>query len=173
MSVKQIIFVVETNKQNSSDDRYIKKLIDLRYSLNNDTKIRYVHMDGKEKYRQGRVINEIDKHRKNNKNGENHVIYCFDTDNMRASPEEKNSFMHKKDYCYKNLYDLIWFNTTIEFVILNKDVHDKNKKDESIKFLKSDDIKVDTIKLSCDSESYERQGYSNFYQVLDKYLLRK
>lgn len=38
--MKQIIFVVETNASNQSDDRYIKKLIINRYNLiNNDVKL--------------------------------------------------------------------------------------------------------------------------------------
>ena len=173
MSVLQIIFVVETNKQTASDDRYIKKLIDLRYSLNNEIQICYVHMDGKDKYNKKGVISEINKHCRNNKNGVNHVIYCFDTDNMRASPAEKNNFKHKKDYCKDNLYDLIWFNTTIEFVILNKEISDKQKKDESIRFQKLNKVIINISKLCHENELYEHQGYSNFYSVLDNYLPKK
>lgn len=46
--MKQLIFVVETTKTIQSDDRYIRKLINFRYDIsNNETKIQFVHMEGK------------------------------------------------------------------------------------------------------------------------------
>ncbi len=58
--MKQLVFVVETNDKNQSDDRYIKRLITERYDLSsNEIKIQFVHMGGKSNYNKRSVTTQI------------------------------------------------------------------------------------------------------------------
>ena len=58
--MKQLIFVVETNKKILSDDRYINRLIKDRYDLSsNEIKIQFVHMNTKTRYNHKSVLNDI------------------------------------------------------------------------------------------------------------------
>ena len=50
--MKQLIFVVETNKDVKSDEIYIKSILNHHYDLmnNNTVRVQFVYMDGKTKY---------------------------------------------------------------------------------------------------------------------------
>lgn len=57
-----IIFVVESEKRNQSDNRYIGKLLEKRYDFSqNDVTIRYVNMGGKCNYKNSSIISQIKK----------------------------------------------------------------------------------------------------------------
>lgn len=170
--MKQLIFVVETTKTIQSDDRYIRKLINFRYDIgNNETKIQFVHMEGKSKYNDKSVIFKINKLKNTNKGGENYIIYCFDTDQIDCNQDDITMFNNEKDYCKKNNYLLIWFNSDIEFVLLGKSVESNEKKQESIRFFNKKEINVSTLKLQKDNENFK--GHSNIFLILDNLLLIK
>ena len=102
--MKQLIFVVETDSNNQSDDRYIKKLINSRYDLSsNEIKTQYVHMGGKSHYDDSAVTSRINKYVKGNKGGENHIIYCFDTDEIESQYKYKEEFISK-------IRLVVWYN---------------------------------------------------------------
>ena len=166
--MKQLIFVVETNKDTKSDDRYINKLIKERYDFSsNEIKPTFVHMDGKGKYNKPSVISQINKYKKEC-DGENIILYCFDTDNISANQEDRNKFNEEKNYCHQNGYYLIWFNVDIEYVLLGKIVESNKKKQESIRFYNNKNVPIPNKKLHCDNE--DLKGYSNIIKILDDIL---
>ena len=166
----QIIFVVETNNNTKSDDRYIDRLIKLRYDFsNNEYKLQYVHMNGKGNFKKRNIKNEIISFQKLNRNGINYVIYCFDTDRIETNPEEYKTLQERKKYCDINGYMFIWFDPNIERVLIKKDVEIKYKKQEALNFYKKNLIIDEKILLHNNYKS----GCSNIYLVLDKILKRK
>ena len=168
-----IIFVVESEKRNQSDNRYIGKLLEKRYDFSqNDVTIRYVNMGGKCNYKKSSVISQIKKIVNIDRKIENHVIYCFDTDKIDSNYDEKTRFEEELEYCSTNNYSLIWFNYNIEYVLLGCDVEKNKKNNEAIKFLKNNKSNnIDEKKLL--ENNYNKKGYSNFYAVLDKLLTKK
>ena len=145
--MKQIIFVVETNNSNKSDDRYIKRLYSERYESNsNEVKYQFCHMGGKGKYNNKSTLSQINKLLKENKKGENIVIYCFDTDKIDSSQEANKVFNEEKSYCDNKGYELVWFYYDIEYTLLGKCIESNMKKQESIKFLGNKKITIDIQK---------------------------
>lgn len=166
--MKQLIFVVETTPKNQSDDRYIDKLISKRYDLSsNEIKKRYVHMEGKTKYKSRAVTTLINKMIKEN-DGENIVIYCFDTDRIDVNVDCMKCFEEARSYCKNQNYLLVWFNYNIEFVLLGHNVDSSMKKKESIKYHDNKKININEEKLF--SSNFTNIGYSNIYKVLDELL---
>lgn len=129
-----LIFVTETTESNNSDVMYIKKYLNTRFHVDNNTVIRWVYMNGKANYEKGNVLKRINDYingyRKYHSCSEEiHVIYCIDIDVGVDS-----SRLNKKisDYCEKKGYHLVWFNQTIEHVFLGKLIHQaKNKEKEA------------------------------------------
>ncbi len=139
MGVIQVIFVVETSKNKKTDDRYIDKLVKAVYdSSSNDIKFQYVHMGGKTKYNKENVQKDINSFIKQNKDGINHVLYCFDTDRIDNNPEEVKKLQIYENYCKENGYHFVWFCSDIETVFLGRSVPDSEKETESKKFGKKD-----------------------------------
>lgn len=170
--MKQLIFVVETNSTNQSDNRYISKLIVERYDLsNNDIKISFINMGGKGKYKDKAVVSQIKKLSKENKEGTNKVIYCFDTDRIDCNQSDVIMFDKFEQYCSSNQYYLIWFNYNIEYVLLGKKVDSNQKKRESIKFYNDKNIMIPVNKLAYSNKDIK--GTSNIYYLLDKFLIKK
>ena len=166
--MKQLIFVVETNKNAQTDDRYITRLIQDRYDLSsNEYMYNFVHMSGKSNYNKDSVVQQIRKYVKDNKEGENNVIYCFDTDKIDTSNEAVSCFDNEKKYCEICKYEMIWFYYNIEFVLLGRIVEESKKKQESINYYKMKTIDYNIQKLS---QSREIKGCSNIFSVLDRHL---
>lgn len=166
--MKQLIFVVETDNVAKSDDRYIKRLIIERYELkSNEYKLQFVHMAGKDKYERTSIISEINKLKKEC-DGENIILYCFDTDKISSDSVDRKKFDNEKNYCFKNGYRLIWFNLDIEYVLLGNSVESSKKKQESIRFNNSDNINLPINKLFSNNEDIK--GSSNIYLILDEIL---
>ncbi len=165
--VKQIIFVVETNEKNRSDTRYIIKLWNQLYGINNnDLKRQFVYMDGKFKYNKNNVKSKIKTFISENKDGENYVVYCFDTDKIDASNEELNNVKTFKKYCDDNNYKFVWFCYNIEMVFIGRSVPDFEKEKESKKFAKSP-LPIDVEKLKNGNEVEDmHKRKSNIYSVL-------
>ena len=168
-----IIFVVESEKRNQSDNRYIGKLLEKRYDFSqNDVTIRYVNMGGKCNYKKSSVISQIKKIVNIDRKIENHVIYCFDTDKIDSNYDEKTRFEEELEYCFKNNYSLIWFNYNIEYVLLGYDVEKNEKKNKSISFANNKKQNIIDDKKLLEENAYKK-GYSNFYAVMDKLLTKK
>lgn len=166
--MKQLIFVVETDSNNQSDDRYIKKLINSRYDLSsNEIKTQYVHMGGKSHYDDSAVTSRINKYVKDNKGGENHILYCFDTDEIESQYKYKEEFKKEKKYCDDHNYIIVWFNYDVEYVLLGQRVESNKKKQESIKYYNHEQ-EIPVKKLLGKNE--EIKGYSNLFFVLDELL---
>ena len=104
---------------------------------------------------------------KDNKKGQNFVIYCFDTDKIDCRQDDKTVFTLEQEYCTTNKFHLIWFNYDIEYVLLGKTIESSKKKEESIKYQRKA-INIAYNKLSCKNEN--QKGYSNIYLVLDNLL---
>ena len=169
--MKQLIFVVETDSRNQSDERYVKKLINSRYDLSlNDIKTQYVHMGGKSNYNDDAVISKIDKYIDENEDGENYIIYCFDTDEIALQYKYKEEFIKEKKYCDDHNYYIVWFNCDVEYVLLGKRVESNKKKQESIKYYNHEQ-EIPVKKLLGKNE--EIKGYSNLFLVLDELLPQK
>ena len=176
MANKQIIFVVETNDKKKVDDIYINKFIRSYYDLSsNDVTIKFVHMCGKANYKNKTVVTKINKFRNQNINGENIVIYCFDTDRIDKENDDIKFLKEVEEYCKNNLYELIWFCYEIENVFLGRTVSDENKVVEAIKYLGKEVSYDDKIikNLSIDKNEKKTNNKSNMVLVLNKYFKKK
>ena len=166
--MKQLIFVVETDSSNQSDDRYIKKLINSRYDFtSNEIKTQFVHMAGKSHYEDSAVTSRINNFIRENKKGENYIIYCFDTDEIDSQYKYKEDYKKEKKYCDDHKYLIVWFNYDVEYVLLGRRVESNKKKQESIKYYNNEQV-IPVKKLFAKNE--EVKGYSNLFLVLDKLL---
>lgn len=166
--VKQVIFVVETNESAKTDTRYIIKLWDQLYGINNnDLKRQFVYMDGKTKYNKSNVKAKIKSYIKANSDGENHVVYCFDTDKIDTVITDLNNINTYRKYCLDNGFKFVWFCYDIEMVFIGRSVPDTEKEIESKKFAKLKDI-IDVRKLkSGDDINDMHKEKSNIYSILD------
>lgn len=159
----QLILVLETRSSCNSDYRYIKATIDYYYKQRTfninpiyaKTKSELVKQDK-------RVQEEINRY-----NGYSKVVLCADYDSD-SSPEN----IVIVEYCKKHDYELIWMNTNIEHVYLNKpNVDDKDK--ESRNFLRKSKIILKNLQNLHNLEPLDKPCSSNILVVLDKYLERK
>lgn len=166
--VKQVIFVVETNEVAKTDTRYIIKLWDQLYGANNnDLKRQFVYMDGKSKYNRNTIKSKIKSYVKANSDGENYVVYCFDTDKIDSVITDLNNIKTYKKYCDDNGYKFVWFCYDIEMVFIGRSIADSEKEFESKKFAKSKD-KIDIRKLQCGNDINDmHKEKSNIYSILN------
>lgn len=170
MSV-QLIFCVETNKKTKSDWYYLNSLIQQFYCVDTSVKLSVVYMDGKNKYKQKSVLNDI-KELHNMFRGDNtYVIYCFDTDDIVNSPKALSFMKEVEDYCLRNVFDLVWFNRDIENVLLGKSVSNSEKATYAIDYVRKKSYVHLNVKM-VEKENRYIEG-SNLFNVLDKYLTRK
>ncbi len=107
-----------------------------------------------------RLRHKLNNYVKDNKNGDNYIIYCFDTDRIDCNQEDITKFEDEKMYCNNKKYELIWFNYDIEYVLLGKKIESNKKKQESIKFNNKKKIVISCKKLFCNNE---RVNGSNIY----------
>lgn len=172
--MRQLIFAVETNKKVKSDEVYIRSLLNDYYDLsrNNDVKVQFVYMDGKSKYDDNKVVREINKYIYENVDGENVIIYCFDTDRIDKDANEINNFHKASKYCRDNKYELIWFCKDIENVFIGKIVRKSEKKQESIRYSKKNRV-YDKQFIARLSSKTQTEHKSNILLVLNKYLTKK
>lgn len=169
----QLVFVVETDEKSRSDYIYIKSILDYRYKiqLENRIKISPVFMRGKENYNQRRVANKIDSLCKQyRRNGETKVIFCFDTDQFDINPIDQKMLIEKEIYCRKNNYEYVWFCHDIEEVFLGYSVADNEKTKYASKYATHNDVnKVVINNLKSDIKVRKK---SNLVLVLDRILDR-
>lgn len=159
------IFLVETNKNNKSDEMYIKSLLNKRYDYLG-SKLKFIYLDGKGNY--NKKEKEI-KNLKSKYNGKTKVFMCIDLDRTDKQPynlELNNEIMK---YCRKNDFEFIWFNENIEQVFLGRSVDATCKKTEATGFFTSkkiDYMEVKNLKV----REWNRKGTSNIVDVFDKYM---
>ena len=168
----QIILVMEASERSRSDYIYISSILDLWYDfrLRSDIKITRIFMDGKGNFNKKKIVNKIDRAIKEYKNGDSHVVYCFDTDKYDSNPDDLKVLQEEQKYCDENGYDFVWFCHDIEEVFLGASVSKSEKTDKAKEYivnngtdkLDKDDFKAETI-------SKKR---SNLIRVLEKYLFR-
>lgn len=124
-------------------------------------------MGGKNHYDDDAVTSRIHKYVAENVEGENYIIYCFDTDEIALQYKYKEEFIKEKKYCDYHNYYIVWFNYDIEYVLLGKRVESNKKKQESIKYYNHEQ-EIPFKKLFGKNE--EIKGYSNLFLVLDELL---
>ncbi len=168
---QQLLFCIEADNKSKTDWVYIKATIDRFYNLPNTVSVKPICMGGKTNYRRNKVVKDIKSAISGFKNnGETHVIYCIDTDNINSDPNREREFKEITDYCAENKYELIWFCRDIEEVYLGKRSEQSAKIDEAKKFKSSDAIMECSEKaLTCKQPSLKK---SNILIVLDDYLER-
>ncbi len=171
MEVIQIIFVVETNKITKSDDRYVSKLISQLYDLSkNDVQFQYVHMGTKYRYNKPSVLKEIKEYIQQNKNGINHVVYCFDTDRIDNDQVQVEALKKYENFCIQNGFYFVWFCYDIETVFLGHSVPDNEKEKESRDFFrkKFELEKSLKLRLSKNKDDIKSNRSSNILTVLSE-----
>ncbi len=173
---KQLIFCVETNKNNQSDWIYIKEILGEFYQ-NNNVSVKYskVFLDGKGNYNATRVNNEkkqlISQYKAASSDNESIVLYVFDTDDFDSKSEDQEFWDRIETYCKQNDYRLVFFCKDIERVLINEKIETHQKKKRAEQFKRYSTIKsVDVNKLNSEIIKYNS---SNILIILDDYLKRK
>lgn len=160
----QIILLVETRASCESDYRYIKSAIDYFY-VERSFKLSKIYAKNKsELIQSGKKIHAlIGKYP-----GNSVVIVCADYDRGN-DPLNKEIIA----YCVKNSYELVWMNLDVEEVFLGKQIPDKKKNKESLRFLTIKNSVLSSIETLDIIDPMAKHPASNLLRVLDKYLQRK
>lgn len=172
---KQIILCVESSNKNSTDDKYIRALINHYYNLG-ENKLSFVYMAGKHKYLHPTVVRRIKTLIKDYEayaDGESKVIYCFDKDLNYVDHRDSEFVNNVKRYCHNNGYDIVWFIRTIEEVMLGSKVAQKDKAKSVLNFIRNNQVNnLNFTNISCDNNVNAKRK-SNILTVVNKYLPRK
>ncbi len=172
----QLIFVVECDKKSESDWIYIKETIRYFYEkIGPQIKLNHVYMEGKGKYKDGKIERKINKYiseyKATNKSNISKVIYCFDCDDYDIDSSEEKFLENAFRYCKERDYDFIWFCKDVERVYIGKKVSKSEKTKTAIMFIRNNLIeKVNENQLN--AFSYQN-GKSNIFNILNQYLKRK
>jgi|SRR5690554_3965990 len=174
-SNKQIILCIESSGKNSTDDKYIREVINHFYDLG-ENKLSFVYMNGKFSYQHPDVRKSINKLKKDYKvyaEGESKVIYCFDKD-LNYVDHRDNEFVNNvQRYCHTNGYDIVWFIRTIEEVMLGSKVAQKDKAKSALNFIRNNKVyNLNFENISCDNNVNAKRK-SNILTILSQYLSRK
>lgn len=166
MSVIQMIFIVETNEKTKSDNRYIRKLLDKIYDkTSNEIQFQFIEMGTKYLYNSKKVITKRNSLVKANADGENYIIYCFDTDRIDNNPVHIRELKEREEFCKRNNYKFVWSCYDIENVFLGYSVSDQDKERESMKFFRKDFDLTQKLKDRLSSNS-KTNTHSNILTVL-------
>lgn len=160
----QIILLVETRASCESDYRYIKSAIDYFY-VERSFKLSKIFAKTKsELIKCDKQINAL----KTKYDGNSVVIICadYDRDDDPINKEIEN-------YCLRHSYELIWMNLDVEEVFLGKQIPNRKKNKESIKFLTKKNTIIPFLKTIDIQNPKPNHPASNLLIVLDKYLKRK
>ena len=153
---QQLIFCVETNKTNKSDEIYIKQTINKFFQLDQaHQKLSWVYMDGKGKYASNSVKKAIGdyikKYKVTSDSNESVVIYCFDCDDFDIKKQDEDFLNTVQSYCDENDYRFVWFCKDIEQVFLGKSIEKNKKGKEAASFAAKgmiDQINLEQLKKS-------------------------
>ncbi|WP_034445783.1 hypothetical protein [Butyrivibrio sp. AE2032] len=165
---KQLVLVMETNKECSSDYMYIRSVIENYYDVLSrpDFKLTPVYMSGKGNYNSQHVRGAINRSIKAYaRNGPTQVAYCFDTDRYESDQDAAEALEKEKQFCEDNNYKFIWFCHDIEEVFLGESVHDGEKKEKARQFIAK--RMITTVKTSMLRVKTISKGRSNLLIVLD------
>ncbi len=175
MSIKQLIFVVETDENTQSDNTYIRMLINQVYDMSdNSIKTQYVFMNGKGKYKKRHVLTKINSYINANNKGTNIVLYCFDTDRIDLEQQHIAFIDEVKKYCENNKYEFIWFCYDIENVFLGQSINKNEKKSTAMSFnRKMTKISNSFLQKMNTKNNKMSNHHSNILNVLDNYMKRK
>lgn len=167
----QIIFVFETKNSNGSDYLYYKAIMDRFYKeRGTGIKIQQVFMNGKGNYEK---INKSIITYMNRYQGQTKVVYFLDVDcnNINNNYQEFNAKIIK--YCEENEYEIVWFNKTIEEVLIGN-IITRNKTEKAKDFfLKNKISQIEISKLNISNYKQLKNKESNVLTILDKYLEKK
>lgn len=163
----ELIFIIETNKQNNSDYMYIKSTLDYYYGqrvcgitpIYAKTKTELTKQDSK-------IKKAIEQCKKSQRTPIPIIVADYDRE------EFSNEVII--NYCQKNNYDLIWMNTTIEDVYLKiklKRSQDKHKYAQS--FMQKKDKLLKELNNLSELEPLNHPQSSNILLIIDKYITRK
>lgn len=171
--IKRLIFVVESDQQSKTDQMYIQKHIKKRGLLNHNLDSKYIFLGGKAKYKDKKVLKEINKYiqdiRKFNPDAECIVIYCIDLDKHHIIKEQKKLNDEIIDYCNANGYKFIWFLEDIESVYLGKPVENKSKIKEAKIFARKPDLDVGDSKFRATTISGKnKSNIENIFKEIEK-----
>lgn len=170
------LFLVETNKECRSDEKYISDFIKHFYDVRGD-KIEFIYLNGKGNYdKKEREVNEkIAKYMRINKKDSSSNIckyLCVDLDDQYINPD--NVELNKKimKYAKDKGYHFIWFYENIEKTFLKKDVVDSQKKKESDMFISKNKIESVDLKDLCYNIGKLKSGCSNLKTILDNTMVK-
>ena len=166
-----IIVVLETKNKEGSDYIYFKSVLSRFYQeRGTGIVIKPIFMNGKGNYDkvESKIREWINKYEENY-----HVIYFFDVDNTELKCDQHKLNKEISDYCSQKNYDIVWYNKTVEDVLLG-DVIVKNKTKIANNFFitnKINSIKEENLNIKqFDLITYKK---SNVKYILDKYLIKK
>ena len=164
-----LIIVLETKNDNGSDYLYYKSILSRFYQeRGTGVKLQPVFMNSKTNYKS---IGSKIAYYQNQYASENHVIYFCDYDKPELNFDQRMLNNDIIQFCNNNNYDLVWFNRTIEDVLIGKIITD-NKTKIALNFYKDDKIyNVDENKLY--SKDLPLSHKSNVLTILDVYLPKK
>ena len=165
-----LIMVVETKNKEGSDYYYLKSIIDYYYQVRcSGISIKYIFMNGKGNYE--RINNKI-KLLIKQYSGKTKVIYFFDVDYQDLKYDQTQLNININNYCINNKYEAVWFNRTIEEVLIGKIII-KDKTKIAKDFFYNDRINnLDKNSLIIDKYELITIKKSNILNILDKYLKR-
>lgn len=173
--MKLLIFCVESkNSKQDSDGVYIHSVLKKYYELNNQIKVKFIYMNGKNNALSQSVRNNIKNTIKQLKKVDEYcVCYVCDKDRFDFEVKDKRYIEELETYCNSNeYYELIWMNRDVEDVFLGETIHKSEKVKKASQFARSNAIESVPMKLLSIDKPSQRHT-SNILCVLDKYLVRK
>lgn len=166
-----IIIVLETKNKDGSDYVYFKSILSRFYKeRGTGISIKPVFMNGKGNYdnvesKIRELIKQYD--------GVHKVIYFFDIDNTNLNYDQEELNNNINEYCKSRNYEVVWYNKTIEDVLIGK-VITKEKTKIANKFFSSNRINsINEELLNVSKFELITSKKSNVKYILDKYLIKK
>lgn len=165
----QVIIVLETKNEEGSDYYYCKSIMKRFYKeRGTGTKISYEFMNGKGNYEKAekKVVQRINKY-----DGESKVVFFFDVDesNININQQKINDDIIK--FCKKRNYEIVWFNRTVEEVLIGNIVTSNKTEIAKTYFKKKTINDVCELSLNINTNNVPIKC-SNVLTVLDEYLQR-
>lgn len=166
-----LIILLETNNKDGSDYLYFKSIISRFYEeRGTGISIKPIFMNGKGNY------NKIDTKIKNYINqydGLSQVIYFFDVDSTNIKYDQRKLNNDIIKYCESKKYEIVWYNKTVEDVLIGNVITKNKTKIANDFFLKNYIMQVDERKLNIKEFELMKHQESNVKYILDKYLVKK